>query len=682
MPAAPPTLSSGEELFRPGTHLGDGNRYAIQSVIAIGGMAVVYRAWDLRLGDECAIKVFCAEAFAEDPHAEQEFHEEALLLAKLRHPGIVSVRDHFFHGLHAFLVMDFVPGDNLYDKHRRTARPDEDPDDVSLSPIPESQVAAYGIQLGETLAYLHHLDPPVIYRDLKPHNIICRSADRRLILLDFGIARLFKPNAGATDTQAMGTPGYAAPEQYDDQIQSDPRTDLYTLGVVLFELATGHNPRAEGAARKLPRPQEVRPGLSSGFADILAHCTAWERDGRYQSADELIGDLRKMLASGGAKHVSAPARKEPAWRFGVDAPIMATPSVSRGTLFLVDCRGSAYAVEMGTGHRRWQYRVPGEAKEPDERTPVARTALGLSRDESLMAISFPCGEGMLGACLADARTGTHRTVLRAPIARQVQPLILQTEVPAGHAHSTRDDLVLALGSPNELICLSLTDRAVRWRRPLAAPPISLSVVDPGAADAALVVCDAGGFVTSYRAHEGGTAWERRVCHGPIVAEPLLVDGYVIAGGAPGDPSLTCLSASTGLVRWQTAVAGELVGSPVSVAGALIVPTRNAGLYGIDLSGGAVLWHRPEYNRPLVGATAIADTDLFALCEYGEGARLLIARAGAGQSATADNRAPGRPIWDAMLPAGGSMTAPVVGETHIAALGVNGTVCAWELGSEI
>jgi outer membrane protein assembly factor BamB len=634
------------------------------------------------LGDECAIKVFCAEAFADDPAAEQEFHEEALLLAKVRHPGIVAVRDHFFHGLHAFLVMDFVPGDNLYDKHRRTARPDEDHDDVPLSPIPESQVAAYGIQLAETLAYLHKLDPPVIYRDLKPHNIICRSTDRRLILLDFGIARLFKPNTGATDTQAMGTPGYAAPEQYDDQMQSDPRTDLYTLGVVLFELATGHNPRSEGGSRKLPRPQDVRPGLSSGFAGILTRCSAWERDGRYQSAEELLDDLRRVLASGGAKHLTVPARTEPSWRFGVDAPMMATPSVSRGTLFLVDCRGSAYAVEMGTGHRRWEYRVPADAKEPDARTPVARTALGLSRDESLMAISFPCGEGMLGACLADGRTGTHRTILRAPLARQVQPLILQTELPAPHSHITRDDLVLALGSPNELICLSLTDRAVRWRRPLAAGPISMVLSGGCSADSKLIVCDTGGFVTGYGAHDGAVAWERRVCQGPLVASPLLVDDFVIAGGAPGDPSVTCLSANTGLVRWQAQIAGELVGPPVAVGSVLVLPTRSAGLYGLDLTSGETLWHRTEYSRPLVGAAVIGDTGLFALCEYGDGARLLIARAGACDITGADNRAHGLPIWETMLPAGGSMAAPVVGETHLVALGVNGTVCGWELGSRV
>lgn len=677
MPAAPPTLSSGEELFRPGTHLGDGNRYAIQSVIAVGGMAVVYRAWDLRLGDECAIKVFCAESFADDPHAEQEFHEEALLLAKLRHPGIVAVRDHFFHGLYAFLVMDFVPGDNLYDRHRRTARPDEDPDDVPLSPIPESQVAAYGIQLAETLAYLHQLDPPVIYRDLKPHNIICRSSDRRLVLLDFGIARLFKATPSATDTQAMGTPGYAAPEQYDGQLQSDPRTDLYTLGVVLFELATGHNPRAEGGARKLPRPQEVRPGLSSAICAVLGRCTEWARDARYQSAQELIDDLRRVLASDGARHLTAPARKEPAWRFGVDAPIMAAPILSRGTLFMVDCRGSAYAVEMATGHRRWQYRVPAEAKDADERTPVARTALGLSRDESLMAISFPCGEGMLGACLADARTGTHRTILRAPIGRQALPLILQTELPAEQGDIRRDDLVLALGAPNELICLSLTDRAVRWRRPLAASPISLSVSERERQETTLIVCDNAGFATTYRAQDGTIAWERRVCHGPLVANPLLIDDCVIVGGAPGDPSLTCLSTSTGLTLWQAQVAGELVGAPVAVGGVLAVPTRNAGLYGLDIAGGSILWHRPDYSRPLVGAAVVGDTDLLALCEYGEGARLLIAHGGMGEPG-ARRRVPGQPIWEAMLPAGGSMVAPVVSETHVAALGVNGTVCAWEL----
>lgn len=665
MSAASSTLSSSEELFRPGARLGDGDRYALQSVIAVGGMAAVYRAWDERLGDECAIKAFSAESFKDDPAAEQEFHEEALLLARLRHPGIVAVRDHFFHGLHAFLVMDFVPGDNLYDRHRRTARPDEDPDDVPLSPIPESQVATYGIQLAQTLSYLHHLDPPVIYRDLKPHNIICRSTDRRLVLLDFGIARIFKPVPGATDTQAMGTPGYAAPEQYDGQLQSDPRTDLYSLGVVLFELATGYNPRADGIARKLPRPQEIRPGISAAFSAILTRCTAWERDARYQSAEELIDDLKGILAGPGARHFGPPEKKEPAWRFGVDAPIMAPPTLLRGTLFIVDCRGSAYAVEMASGHRRWQYRAPLNSRE-EEKATVARTALGLSPDESLAAVSFPCGQGLLGACLADARTGTHRSIIRAPLARQIFPLI----VPQTGSQNAGQDLVLALGSPNELIGISLANRTVRWRSPLPAAPNSLSLVEESKPDRLLVVCDSIGVARAFRAADGAVAWERRLCHGPLVAPPLIFEDMLIAGAAPGDPTLTCLSSATGLLRWQAEISGQMVGTPLQVAGVLIVPTRNAGLFGLALSSGAVLWHRTDYARPLVGGATLAEADLFALTEYGEGARIVIARAGAQ----------GEPVWHAALPAGGSMVAPVVGESHIAALGVNGTVCAWELGS--
>jgi serine/threonine protein kinase len=666
MSAAPPTLSSSEELFRPGTRLGDGDRYALQSVIAVGGMATVYRAWDERLGDECAIKAFYSEIVVPDSPGEKEFHAEALLLARLRYPGIVAVRDHFFARGYAFLVMDFVPGENLYDRHRRTARPDEDPDDLPLSPIPESQVAAYGIALAETLSYLHKLSPPVIYRDLKPHNIICRAGDRRLILLDFGIARLFKPVEGACDTQAMGTPGYAAPEQYDGQIQSDPRTDLYSLGVVLYELATGYNPRAEGASRKLPWPQEIRATLTAGLSTILARCTAWERDGRYPSAEALIEDLKDMDRAGsGHKQVAQPLVTEPAWRFSVDEPIMATPAVSEGTLFVADCRGGAYALEIASGHLRWRYQVPqSNSQNTAEQASVVRTALAVSPDGSFMALSFPCGEGMLGASLLDARTGTHRSIIKAPLARQIYPAIIAHDQGGKAQH----DLILALGCPDEIVSISLANRTIRWRIPLASAPTWLVPIGQIAGEQAVLVGDSKGYAQAVRVSNGALLWKRQICHGPLVAPPLIAPEVAVLGGAPGDPSLSRVNLATGEVRWQTQIAGQLVGAPLAVKETLIVPSRNAGLFGIDFTSGEVLWHQTSFSRPLVGAAPIGEGDLFAIGEYGEGARILIARASEQLSI----------VWQAPLPSGGTMVPPLQHDRILLTVGVAGALCAWNL----
>jgi len=207
------------------------NRYRILRELGGGGMGTVYLAEDARLpGRQCAIKQLSpAQVPAEDRNwAIQYFQQEAQLLARLYHPGLTRVTDYFPEKGCWYLVMDFIAGETL---EQHLARLGKLPLEESLSII---------IQICDVLEFLHRQTPAIIFRDLKPSNIML-TPDGQVKLIDFGIARFFNPGK-TRDTVNLGTPGYAAPEQFGGMGQSDPRTDVYSLGVLLHQLLTELDP--------------------------------------------------------------------------------------------------------------------------------------------------------------------------------------------------------------------------------------------------------------------------------------------------------------------------------------------------------------------------------------------------------------------------------------------------------
>lgn len=206
-------------------------RYAVDSHVGAGGMGTVYRAHDLRLDNRpVAVKELDPEQIAPSDRqvSLQAFEQEAGILAKLSHPGLTAVHDYFPENNKFYLVMEFVPGETLEQAWVRAGRH-----------FPETQVVTWAQELCDVLTYLHTQYPPIIFRDLKPENIMLQP-NGRLKLIDFGIARHFDPDK-TKDTTIFGTPGYAAPEQYGHG-QTDARSDIYSLGVVVHHLLTGYEP--------------------------------------------------------------------------------------------------------------------------------------------------------------------------------------------------------------------------------------------------------------------------------------------------------------------------------------------------------------------------------------------------------------------------------------------------------
>lgn len=214
------------------------DRYRILEQLGQGGFGSVYKAADTSFGGRLvAIKEMEQRGLTPQQivEATTDFKREALLLAHLRHPHLPRIYDHFNDAGHWYLVMDYIEGETLEDYQQKMAA---DPR-TGKRQLPIGEVLEIGVQLCTVLDYLHTRQPPVIFRDLKPANVM-RTADKHLYLIDFGIARHFKQGQ-SKDTMPLGSPGYAAPEQYG-QAQTTPRADIYGLGVTLHQLLTGDDP--------------------------------------------------------------------------------------------------------------------------------------------------------------------------------------------------------------------------------------------------------------------------------------------------------------------------------------------------------------------------------------------------------------------------------------------------------
>ncbi|UHA73102.1 serine/threonine protein kinase [Paenibacillus sp. 481] len=262
-----PTLPAGKLLH---------GRYRIEHCIGAGGMSTVYLAHDERLmGKRWAVKIS-----KPSPNEVSHLMHEARLLTALRHPNLPLIVDLFppdEYGL-AYMVMEYVEGESLAETMKR-------------GPVPFAKALHYGIQLCNALSYLHRQQPPIVFRDVKPSNVMITWQDD-VKLIDFGIARNVKEGAVA-DTVKLGTIGFAAPEQYTGD-QSDARTDLYGIGALLSHMLTGG--RWQGAEPL--RIRLLQADVPQSFGHVLLKLLAERPEDRYTDADELKLEL---LSFGGSE---------------------------------------------------------------------------------------------------------------------------------------------------------------------------------------------------------------------------------------------------------------------------------------------------------------------------------------------------------------------------------------------
>lgn len=247
-------------------------KYKILNEVGHGGMSIVYLAMNEKANKQWAIKEVRKDGGKNLEVVKQSLIAETEMLKNLRHPNLPSIVDVIEDSNRFLIVMDYIEGNSLKKALEEFgAQAQED-------------VIKWAKQLCDVLGYLHSRIPPIIYRDMKPANIMLRP-DGNVTLIDFGTARELKER-NLADTTCLGTMGYAAPEQFGGMGQTDARTDIYCLGATMYHLVTGINPSEP--PYEIRPIREINPTLSSGLEKIIIKCTQRNPDDRFQCAAELM----------------------------------------------------------------------------------------------------------------------------------------------------------------------------------------------------------------------------------------------------------------------------------------------------------------------------------------------------------------------------------------------------------
>jgi len=334
-------------------------RYEIVRRIGGGGMGAVYLAKDRNLGDAPRAVKEMVEAHLDPAQHEKaigDFKRESLLLTSLEHPSIPTIYDYFYDepAGRFYLVMKYISGGDLASRLRGAA----------TGRLDERTVTDWGAQIADVLEYLHTRPKSIIYRDLKPANLMIDGNSGKVMLIDFGIARWVKQEEkGVT---AVGTMGYAPPELFGGRVE--PRSDIYSLGATMFHLLTGADPQDNPLLifdfTKNPRPRQITPSISTEMEMILMRAVEYKPEDRFRSAEEMREALSTHLGNLMAGRVS----------YGIPAPQLGSETVQVQTVYCGFCGGRIAADDIFCAHCGARQPLSGVAASATLRTshPTAK----------------------------------------------------------------------------------------------------------------------------------------------------------------------------------------------------------------------------------------------------------------------------------------------------------------------
>jgi serine/threonine-protein kinase len=311
------------------------HRYEIVRRIGGGGMGAVYLAKDRNLGDAPRAVKEMVESHLDPTQHEKaigDFKRESLLLTSLEHPSIPTIYDYFYDEAlgRFYLVMKYISGGDLASRTRAAVG----------GKIDEKTVTDWGMQVADVLDYLHSRPKPIIYRDLKPANLMIDGNTGRIMLIDFGIARwVSQQEKGVT---AVGTMGYAPPELFSGRVQ--PASDVYSLGATMFHLLTGADPQDNPLLifdfSKNPRPRQINPAMSTEMEQIVMRTVEYKPEDRFRTA----GELRNELANHLEKLMSGRVN------YGMPVPNLGGETAQMQTVYCGFCGGRIAADDVFCAH--------------------------------------------------------------------------------------------------------------------------------------------------------------------------------------------------------------------------------------------------------------------------------------------------------------------------------------------
>ena len=382
------------------------NRYEILSLLGKGGMGSVYRIADRRnRGRILVAKELRSDKLSLEKMTEAIalFQTEARILARLTHPNLPKVSDYFSLSHRHYIIMEYVKGKTL----ERVLEANKG------KPVSERTALSWALQICRAMHFLSVQRPPVVFRDLKPSNIMI-SADGRVKLIDFGIARFFKEDK-QEDTYVYGTPGYAAPEQYGTG-QTDVRSDIFSLGATLHHCLTGRNPSEHPL--DFPDPRRLNPSLNKGTGRIIRKALEHDMARRYRTAQDMKQAIQsvlmnietlprgvdKVIHAEAGKPITLPWWKTTSW---VSVPVMALGcSGTTGTLSASDRWLHPKPKVFSPGSSQLLFRVDGaKLKMGKEYRPkiTVRTDAGILRPELSFKRPWPwmlIEAGLIAAAIA------------------------------------------------------------------------------------------------------------------------------------------------------------------------------------------------------------------------------------------------------------------------------------------
>lgn len=610
------------------------NRYRVLDVLGVGGMSTVYKARDLRFTSvdrACAIK----EMFnsAEEMKLRQlrlaNFQREASLLATLTHSAIPRIYDYFEHQGTIYLVLELIHGHDLETLLSQRGEP-----------FDESQILEWGINLCGVLIYLHNQKPePIIFRDLKPSNVMIRTEDQALMLVDFGIARSFAPQQRGT---MIGTEGYAPPEQYKGI--ADVRGDIYALGATLHHLSTGNDPRSETPFTFGNRPpRKLNPMLSPAFEELVLRCVSYHAEDRYQSVAEVKQALEQIRLQQLQQFGAAPIpfvvpvvsvveasqrdRESGSKVFAIEPELTPAPSVAAipknahaaeksaderldwivktgdevrssasfagGAVYVGSYDGQLYAIDDTDGSIRWRFKTQkGIVSRP---APASEMVIVGSEDKSVYAVSRQNGRAIWSfltnmpvrsSAIAEERYGVIGSddgfLYRFDRSRGNVTWRYKTWGPIRSTPLQINDAIVFGSDDGYLYNVAADTGRLTWRYQIGAPVMS----SPAALGKTIVVGASDGAVRGFALGDGKQLWSVSTAK-TVISSPVIAGNIAYIGSADGH--LYAIEIATGTLAWKSSVCRQITSSP-SVDGEFIyVGGNDSVFYCLDRNDGSVLW---------------------------------------------------------------------------------------------
>lgn len=596
------------------------DRYEIQEIVGGGGMGIVYRARDtnfkaIRL---VAIKEMISQVT--DPMVRkniyQIFDREANILATLRHPSIPHIYNYFTVDDRAYLVLEFINGKDL----------DQILSETSTF-IPEEQILTWGIEICDVLEYLHSTKPePVIFRDVKPTNIMINTSNH-IMLVDFGIAKLFE--SGQKNTM-VGTQGYSPPDQYRGE--ATPQVDIYALGATLHHLLTLRDPRLEAPFSFNERPiAEINKNISKEFIAVVEKALQYESGDRFQNASE----FKEALIAAGQKtgtlvHTAFPTASiartsgiKPLWTFRCEDEIRGTPLYHGGNLYAGAYDNNLYSLNAANGDFNWKYPTDGGISGKPT-IHDGKIYFG-SEDKLLHVVSSRSGKVVWtyftnGPVRSSPRLGQGHAFLGSDDAHlhavnlSTGRLAWKTEAssPIRSTPYITDDRVYYGSEDGDFYCIDFRGE-IKWRFRAKRSITSSPVVYKDA----VYFSSLDGILYSLDANSGWVIWRFRMGKGSI-STPYIVDDKIFVGSA--DNVIYCVNAQSSKEIWRYTTDHQVTGSPIVYKDSVYCGSVDSHLYCLEYLSGRVRWQflteGPITGTPVINEDIIyfgsTDKNIYAL----------------------------------------------------------------------